>query len=257
MSWIDVHTHLQMLDGSGAEAVKEARAQGVEYIINIGTSDKDWDDVAKWAEQKNIFGALGMHPHEAKDYTDQIEDKLKDTLKAGLKHKGIVAVGEIGLDYYYEHSDRNTQKKVFRRQMDIAKELGLPVEIHTRDAEADTLEILTEYKSSVRGLLHCFTSSMDMAKKALDIGYNISFSGIVTFKNAGDLREVCKFVPVDRLHVETDAPYLAPMPHRGKTNQPSYLIHTAKLVAGLKEKSSESLKTQLLSNAVSLFSLSL
>lgn len=253
MSWIDVHTHLQMLNGEGEQALKEAQKEGIEYIINIGTCEKDWEDVIQWTQHKNVFGTLGMHPHEAKTYTDSVEQKLKSS----IDKESLVAIGEIGLDYYYEHSDRKIQREVFRKQMDIAKEKKLPVQIHTRSAEQDTIEILKEYKGDVQGLLHCFTGSLDMAKKALDIGYNISFSGILTFKNASSLCEVCEFVPIDRLHLETDAPYLAPAPHRGKKNKPSYLVHTARKMAEIKKQSLENLQNQTLTNANLLFNLGL
>ena len=220
--WIDVHTHLYMIKTPSKEVFENAHKSGVEKMINIGTCSEDWDKVLNSLEESKVYGALGQHPHEAKDYNDSSEEKLK----TGLKQKGIAALGEIGLDYYYEHSNHKVQKEVFRRQMSIANEFQLPVEIHTRNAEEDTISILKEFPQ-VRGLLHCFTSSYDMAKKALDIGYNISFSGILTFKKAQDLRDTCKKIPIDRLHLETDAPYLAPTPYRGKENQPAWMVHTA------------------------------
>ena len=246
--WVDVHTHLHMLKDPD-KAVKTALQSGVQKMMTIGTSSKDWDQVLKDTQKFSVFGALGQHPHEAKDYNDSSEEKLKH----GLQNENIKALGEIGLDYYYEHSDRLIQQDVFRRQMAVAEELGLSVEIHTRDAEEDTIKILKEYPK-VQGLLHCFTGSYDMAKNALDIGYNISFSGIITFKKADDLRSVCEKVPIDRLHIETDAPYLAPMPHRGKENQPAWILHTAETVARLHKVSIEELKEQTWRNACKLFS---
>ncbi len=246
--WVDVHTHLHMLKNPD-KAVQTALDSGVQKMMTIGTSAEDWDQVLKDVKKFSVFGALGQHPHTAKDYNDASEEKLKQS----LQNENIQALGEIGLDYYYEHSDRSIQKEVFRRQMALADELGLPVEIHTRNAEEDTLTILKEYPG-VRGLIHCFTGSYGMAKKALDIGYNISFSGIITFKKAEGLRRVCEKIPIQRLHIETDAPYLAPLPHRGKENQPAWLLHTAKMAANLHKVSTEKLKEQTWANACHLFS---
>ena len=250
MMWIDVHTHLHMLKDPD-QAVKTASESGVRKLMTIGTSAEDWNQVLADIKKFSVFGALGQHPHSAKDYSDSVEEELKQS----LKNENIKALGEIGLDYHYEHSDRLIQQEVFGRQMAIAQELKLPVEIHTRSAEEDTLKILKEYPK-VRGLLHCFTGTYDMAKKALDRGYNISFSGIITFKKAEELRAVCEKVPLDRLHIETDAPYLAPVPYRGKENHPAWLLHTAEIAAGLHKVSIEKLKEQTWKNACELFSVS-
>jgi TatD DNase family protein len=160
-----------------------------------------------------------------------------------------VAVGEIGLDYYYDHSPREEQKDAFRRQLEIAARHQMPIEIHTRDAEADTVEILNEFRGRLSGIVHCFTGTMWLARQALDLGLDISFSGVITFKNAGDLREVVKFVPLERLHVETDAPFLAPVPMRGKSNQPAFVVHTARAVAQLKQISEDQLLEATRNNA--------
>ena len=247
--WIDVHTHLHMLKNP-EQALETALQSGVQKMISIGTSAEDWDQVLADTKKFSVFGALGQHPHEAKNYNDSVEEKLK----LGLKNKNIKALGEIGLDYHYEHSNRLIQQEVFKRQMAIAEELGFSVEIHTRSAEEDTLKILKEHPK-VQGLLHCFTGTYDMAKKALDLGYNISFSGIITFKKADDLRSVCEKIPLNRLHVETDAPYLAPIPYRGKENQPAWLLHTAEAIACLHKVSIDKLKEQTWENACRLFSL--
>ena len=247
--WVDVHTHLHMLKDP-EKAVETALQSGVQKIMTIGTSAEDWDQVLADIKKFSVFGALGQHPHSAKDYNDASEEKLK----RDLKNENIKALGEIGLDYYYKNSDPQVQQTVFRRQMAVAEKLGLSVEIHTRDAEEDTIKILKEHPK-VQGLLHCFTGSYDMAKKALDIGYNISFSGIITFKKADDLRSVCEKVPIDRLHIETDAPYLAPAPYRGKENQPAWILHTAETVARLHKVSIDKLREQTWENACKLFSL--
>ncbi len=190
-----------------------------------------------------------MHPHEGSVFTEEIAQNLQPQLSLPY----VVAVGEIGLDYYYNHSDHDAQRAAFRRQLQMAQDADLPVEIHTRDAEADTIEILNEYQGKVRGVIHCFTGTLHLAQQCLDRGYNISFSGIVTFKSAEALREVLRYVPLDRLHVETDAPFLAPVPMRGRKNKPSYMLHTAKFVADFKGVDLEVLKEQTWQNAVSVF----
>ena len=229
--WIDVHTHLNMLDIPAETAIKSAQAEKVHRVITIGTEPSDWTSVQKLCQNfpHQVQGALGVHPHSAHLFND----KIATLLDKGLDSVGIVACGEIGLDYYYEHSEKSQQKGAFYSQLNLAKAKNLPVEIHTRSAEVDTLDILRSFKGEVRGLLHCFSGSWDLARGALDSGFDISFSGIVTFKKAEDLREVCRKVPLDRLHLETDAPYLAPHPHRGKKNQPALLPHTAQVVADL------------------------
>ncbi len=250
--WIDVHTHLHMLKQPLPEILESAKKSGVQKMISIGTHPSDWDSVLSDCKKYSVYGALGCHPHEALHYNEDIEQQLKKKLQSS---KNIIALGEIGLDYYYEHSKKDIQQEVFRRQLLLAQELSLSIEIHSRSAEEDTIAILKEFPQ-VKGLLHCFTSSWNMAQQALDIGYNISFSGILTFKNAKDLRETCSKIPLDRIHVETDAPYLAPQPHRGKENQPAWMIHTAQMIADLHHVSLEELKEQTWKNACSLFSIS-
>jgi TatD DNase family protein len=246
--WIDVHTHLNFLKGITPEqAIQQAKENGVSRIITIGTEPKDHDVVLEIARKHFpvVACTLGVHPHEGQVYSDEVETYLE----AHVSEKSVVAIGEIGLDYHYETSPREQQKQAFRRQLELAKRHRLPVEIHTREAEADTVEILTDFKGSVGGILHCFTSSQWLAEQALDLGFDISFSGIITFKNAEDLRNVVKYVPLDRLHVETDAPYLAPVPQRGKSNVPAYIVHTAQLVSELKGITLEQLQNATRSNA--------
>ncbi len=230
--WTDVHTHLNMLKISAKEAVQNAQNAGVKHIITIGTAPKDWPQVLQLTKTfPTVKGALGVHPHHAQLYNNEVEQ----TLAQCLSEKDIIACGEIGLDYYYEHSPKKIQREVFYRQLVLSVEKNLPVEIHTRSAEEDTYSILKEFKGKACGLLHCFTGTWNLAKKALELGFNISFSGIITFKNTTDLRELCQKIPLNRLHLETDAPYLAPVPHRGKPNQPSWLIHTAYVMAHVKQ----------------------
>jgi TatD DNase family protein len=192
---------------------------------------------------------LGIHPHEAKLFTPEIEAFL---LREGAG-KEVAAIGEIGLDYYYNHSEPEVQKKAFRRQMEIAEKLGLPVQIHTRDADGDTIEILKEFKGRVRGILHCFTGTAHLAENALDMGFNLSISGVVTFKNADSLREIVKNAPLDRIHVETDAPFLTPAPFRGVKNTPQYVIFTARFVSELKGVPLAEFSRQMIKNAQKMF----
>ncbi len=251
MSWIDVHTHLDSLEISPELAIQEAEDHGVVAMITIGTSPDDLPVVLALAQKHapKVVCTLGIHPHEAELYTPEIEAWIREN---ALRPE-VVAIGETGLDYYYNKSPKDVQIAAFRSQLEIARDLKMPVEIHTRDAEADTMAILKEYRGQNVGLLHCFTGSWELAEVGLDCGFIISISGVVTFKNAEALREVVRKVPLDRLHVETDAPFLAPMPHRGKKNQPAYVVHTAQWVADLKGVSMPSLASATRANAIKLF----
>lgn len=257
MPFYDVHVHLDKLKTTPEEALADAKANGVTRVITIGTEPADHPVVLEFAKKyfPQVACTLGIHPHEATLWSEDVNTWIRSKVNSAdtIESRGIVAVGEIGLDYYYNQSPKDVQIHAFRRQLDLAKELGLPVEIHTREADADTAEILKDYRGQNVGLLHCFTSSMELAKSALDCGFDISISGVVTFKNADTLREVVKFVPIDRLHVETDAPFLAPAPHRGKSNVPRFVLHTAEMVAGLKGVTLEALAEQTVANAHRLF----
>jgi len=250
MGWIDVHTHLEMLKPSPDETLRVAREAGVERMITIACHPKDNEQVLALAHKyfPIVGAALGVHPHEAIHFNDEVETQIQEN----LNERSVVAVGEIGLDFHYDHSPREIQKKVFRRQLEIASEFVMPVQIHTRDAEADTIEILKDFPG-LRGMIHCFTGTPWLAEQALNIGFNISFSGIITFKNAENLRDVVRSTPLNRLHVETDAPFLTPAPHRGIENAPSLLIHTAKKIAELKGVSEPELQYQVMVNATTLF----
>jgi TatD DNase family protein len=248
VGWVDVHTHLNFLKGlSPEEALVQNRANGVTRVITIGTEPADHPVVLELARKyfPEVACTLGVHPHEGKIFTEDVAAYLE----ANIDFPEVAAVGEIGLDFYYDSSPREEQKEAFRRQLDIAARHLMPIEIHTRDAEADTVDILNEFRGRVSGIVHCFTGTQWLAEKALDLGLDISFSGVVTFKNADDLRSVVKYVPLERLHVETDAPFLAPVPQRGKSNVPAYIVHTAKLVAELKGVSEERLMEQTRANA--------
>ena len=249
--WIDTHCHIDKLKLSPQEIIASAKKAGVFCVLTIGTELEDWSQVLFLSEKYSpfIYGVLGMHPHTAQNFDETCEKFLKENLKA----KSIIGVGEIGLDYFYNNSPKKIQKEVFDKQLDLAKELEFPVEIHTRDAEEDTFFFLKKYRSQVKGLLHCFTGSYDLAKKALDCGFNISFSGILTFKKSESLRETCRKIPLDRIHIETDAPFLSPVPHRGKENEPSYVPLVAECVANIHQVDLEDLSQQLKKNTYQLF----
>lgn len=250
-TWIDVHAHLDKLEEGPIAALEMAQKEGVQRIITIGTEPSDLPVVIELSEKyaPHVFCTLGIHPHEAGLWDHRVGDFIREK----SNHPRVIGLGEMGLDYYYNNSTPQTQKKAFYEQLELATELQMPVEIHTRDAEADTIELLRPFKGKVRGLIHCFTGTRWLAQQSLDLGFNISISGVVTFKNAQELRDITQYIPADRLHVETDAPFLAPVPQRGKKNTPAYMIHTAQLIAQIKSLSFESLQAQTWKNAQELF----
>ncbi len=234
--FIDSHCHLNYkgLVEDQAGVIARADAAGVSAMLNISTRECEWDDVIAAAQaHENIWASVGIHPHEADAHPDLDTAKLV----AKARHPRVVAIGETGLDYYYDKSDRDQQRKSFRSHIAAARETGLPIIVHTRDAEQDTAEIMAEEmgKGAYTGVIHCFTASQDFADKALELGLYISISGIVTFKNAKDLQDTAKTVPDDRLLIETDSPFLAPVPHRGKTCEPAYVANTAEFLCNLRE----------------------
>ncbi|MFP5519078.1 MAG: TatD family hydrolase [Bdellovibrionia bacterium] len=249
--WIDMHAHLDKLEEGVEAALEQARQAGVERVVTIGTEPADLEVVLSIAEKHypEVYCTLGVHPHEGALYTEEV-GKFIET---HIQRPEVIAVGEIGLDYYYKLSPPDAQRESFRQQLEIAKKHGMPIEIHTRDAEEDTIEILKEFKGDVTGIIHCFTGTEWLAKQALDLGYNISISGVVTFKNAESLRSTVKMIPLDRLHVETDAPFLAPVPMRGKSNTPGYVTHTGQFVAALKGVAVADFQQQMKANALQMF----
>lgn len=251
MEWIDMHAHLDMLEEGPERALQLAKDNQVVKVVTIGTEPTDHPIVLELAKKyyPQVFCTLGVHPHQGAIFTEEAGKFIEKNLSLPY----VIAVGEIGLDYYYNQSPVDQQKEAFRQQLEIAKRNKMPVEIHTRDAEADTVEILNEFRGQVSGIIHCFTGSKWLAEKCLDLGYNISISGVVTFKNAKDLQDVVKYLPEDRIHVETDAPFLAPVPQRGKKNTPAFVIHTAQFVAQLKSMSLEKLCEQTRRNALQMF----
>ena len=252
---VDSHCHLDFpeLAGDAAGVVARARNAGVGHMLTIGTKITKFDGVLAMAERfENVSCSVGIHPHEAG--VEPAMDVEKLTTLAN--HPKVVAFGETGHDFFYEHSPRADQERSFRVHIAAAREAKLPLIVHTRDADPETAAILSEEmeKGPFTGVIHCFSSGPELAAKALELGFYISFSGIVTFKKADALRDVAKTVPLDRILVETDSPYLAPMPHRGKTNEPAFVTHTAAMVAGLKDVSRETLAAQTTENFFRLFS---
>ena len=252
---VDSHCHLEykglVEDREGVLA--RARAAGVGAFLNISTRQSEWDQVVGTAAREpDVFASVGIHPHEA----DAHQDLGRAVLFEATQHPRVIAIGETGLDYYYDKSDRAAQKALFRVHIDVARETQLPLIIHTRDAEDDTFGILAEEmgKGAFPALIHCFTASADFAHKVLELGLTISLSGIVTFKNAKDLQEVAKIIPDDRLLVETDSPFLAPVPHRGRVCEPAYVADTAAFVAELRGMDMVHLATLTTANFFNLFS---
>lgn len=239
-SLFDSHCHLDSkeLPGGVEGALGRARAAGVEWLVNI-QSDFGVDGAAKGisiAERhENVWATVGVHPHDAA----KVDEKILRGMRDLARHPKVVAWGEIGLDYYYDHSPRELQNDVFRRQLEIALDLDLPISLHVRDAGSDLLVILRDEKvragDALRGVWHCFTDEPDRALEAVDLGFAISIPGIVTFPKGENIRQAVAAIPLDHLCVETDAPFLAPIPYRGKTNEPAYLVETVKKVAEIKQ----------------------
>jgi TatD DNase family protein len=251
----DSHCHLNYkgLVEDQVGVLERARAAGVGAMLNISTRQSEWDDVLAVAEREaDVWASVGIHPHEADAHPDMQVELLVQ--RAG--HPRVIGIGESGLDFYYDHSDRDAQRAGFRAHIAAARETGLPIIVHTRDAEADTHEILAEEmgKGVFSGVIHCFTASADFAASALELGLYISISGIVTFKNARDLQAVAREIPADRLLIETDSPFLAPVPHRGRPCEPAFVADTARYLAGLRQIPVEELAERTSSNFRTLFS---
>ena len=260
--FIDSHAHIdgEEFDADRDEVVGRALAAGVAAILNVGTGDPNsgsLERAVRVAEAyENVFAAAGVHPHDARLYDDAVGERVRKLLADSPR---AVAWGEIGLDYHYDHSPRDVQREVFGRQLRLARETGLPVIIHSREADEDTVEILArEWAGSARaGVMHCFGGGRRMAERALELGFYLSFAGNVTFKKADALREVARMVPSDRLLVETDCPYLAPVPHRGRRNEPAYAADTARFLAELRGVAPEELGRATSDNFSRLFGVAL
>jgi TatD DNase family protein len=250
---IDTHCHLDLLKKEDLE--ETLKDEGLECLITVGYDRKTIKNAIRLSEEKDhVFCAIGFHPHEADKVREEDFEWLKEL---ATKHPKVKALGEMGLDFYKEYSDRKRQEEVFRRQIAIARELGLPIVVHSRDAEEETIRILREEKAyEVGGVMHCFTGSYEFMKACVDLGFYISYSGIITYPNAQALREVVKKTPTYRLLIETDAPFLAPQPVRGKPNKPPYIRYTAEVLAQLIPNSSfEDVERMTSENAKLLFNL--
>ena len=245
----DSHCHIDMpaFDADREAVLARAREAGVARMLIVGCVDAESGHrrALRVAGEIGEPASAGVHPHDAKIMTEAIEDELR-----GLAREGrIVAIGEIGLDFYYDHSPRDVQREVFRRQVRLARDVGLPIIIHTRDADLETAALLEEEGAAeVGGVIHCFTGGHELADRALALGFAISFSGIATFPRSTVIQEVAARIPLDRLLVETDAPFLAPPPHRGKRNEPAFVVEVARKVAALRQVPVEAVGEATLAN---------
>jgi len=269
MSFVDSHCHIDgpEYDADRNEVIARARAAGVSMMLNVGTGDPQsgtFERAVELAEaHSDIYAAIGVHPHDAKLFDDAAEMRLVNLVKQSRR---IVAWGEIGLDYHYDHSPREVQREVFRRQLRLAQSLNLPVVIHSRSADDETIAILSEELADTvnhaqdarattnrSGVMHCFGGSLAMALSAIELGFYISFAGNVTFKKAEDLRDIARQLPLDRLLIETDCPYLTPVPFRGKRNEPARVIETARCLAELQGRELEEIGRVTTENFAKLF----
>jgi len=251
---IDSHCHLNYkgLVEDQAAVLERARARGVTGMLCISTREREWSEVIAVAEREpDVWASVGIHPHEADEHPDIDAAKLI----AATHHPKVIGIGETGLDYYYDHSDREQQKASFRAHIAAARETGLPLIVHTRDAEEDTAAIIAEEmgKGAYPALIHCFTASQGFAEQMLDLGLYISIAGIVTFKNARDLQATVATLPGDRMLIETDAPFLAPVPHRGKPGEPAFVADTAAFIASLRDEQAQELMDRTARNFFKLF----
>jgi TatD DNase family protein len=263
MILVDSHCHIdgEQFDADRDEVVQRAKEAGVSVMLNVGTGDPhSWDfrrAVAAAEQYDNIYAAIGVHPHDAKLYDNAAEEHLLELINTSNK---VIAWGEIGLDFYYDHSPRDVQIAVFRRQIRKARELDLPVIVHSRDSDDETVAVLTEECSDSGfrgGIMHCFGGTPDTAGALMAIGFLISFAGNVTFKKADNLRDAARVVPLDKLLVETDCPFLAPVPMRGKRNEPAFVTQTAKFLADFYGVEFETLAQQTTQNFLNFFRLKL
>jgi TatD DNase family protein len=253
---VDSHCHIDMpqFDADRADAVARARAAGVEDLLIVGGVDAEAGHrrALRIAEELGVPASAGVHPHEAK----LADEPVYDELVALAKNKRIVAIGEIGLDFHYDHSPRDIQRAVFRRQVRLAREVGLPIIIHTREADEETCALLEEERADeCGGVIHCFTGGHELARRALALGFFISFSGIMAFPRSETIQAVAREVPLDRLLIETDSPFLAPPPHRGKRNEPAFVVEIARKLADLRGTTLEAIGTAARDNFRSLFRL--
>lgn len=248
---IDTHSHINMIEGTPIESViQNAIGNGVDKIIVPSAYPKDIDDVIKLVNRyDNVYGMLGVHPTEVKDWTDDLADKIREY----SKNPKIVAIGEIGLDYYWDKSFNDLQKEIFIKQIKLANELNLPISIHDREAHKDTFDILKEHNKNSKIVMHCFSGSVEFANECIKEGMYIALGGVVTFKNAVKMKEVAINIPLDRLLLETDAPYLTPVPFRGKENQPAYTKYVAEEIAKLRNITVDEINKATTQNTFEVF----
>ena len=248
---IDTHSHINMIEGTPIESViQNAIENGVDKIIVPSAYPKDIDDVIKLVNRyDNVYGMLGVHPTEVKDWTDDLADKIREY----SKNPKIVAIGEIGLDYYWDKSFNDLQKEIFIKQIKLANELNLPISIHDREAHKDTFDILKEHNKNSKIVMHCFSGSVEFANECIKEGMYIALGGVVTFKNAVKMKEVAINIPLDRLLLETDAPYLTPVPFRGKENQPAYTKYVAEEIAKLRNITVDKINKATTQNTFEVF----
>lgn len=256
--WFDTHCHLDSAnaEGGAAELISRAQSAGVGYFacIGVGGAAAMREAVELSEQHANVWSTVGVHPHDAANF----DDGLERDLRALLSRPRVVALGEVGLDYHYDHSPRGQQRDIFARMIALARQARKPIVVHTRSAAAETLELLeSESASDVGGIIHCFSEDRAFAQRSLDLGFDLSFSGIVTFKSARAIQDVAQWAPADRILVETDSPYLAPVPLRGRRCEPAYLPHTAAFIASLRGSELSDLRFQTTGNAARRFGLSL
>ncbi len=251
---VDTHSHVDMIEGIHTEEViKNAQEAGVKKIILPCAYPHDLDKINELTVQhQELFGLLGVHPSEARDWTDDLYEKIKKLVNTNPK---IVGIGEIGLDYYWDKSFNNIQKEVFIKQIKLANELNLPICVHDREAHLDTLTILKEHNHNSKVVMHCFSGSVEFMQECVKEGIYIALGGVVTFKNAIKAKEVAAKIPLNKLLLETDAPYLAPVPYRGKENQPAYTHYVAKEIASLRDTNIEEIIAQTTLNAHAIYNL--
>lgn len=250
---IDTHTHINMIESISIEEIlNNAKENGIEKVIVPSANPKDFPEIVELINKyDNVYGMLGVHPSDAKDWDDSLINQIKDL----CNNKKIVAIGEIGLDYYWDKSFNDLQMDVFIKQIKLANELNLPLDVHDREAHKDTFDILKQYNINSKVVMHCFSGSVEFAKECVKEGYYLGIGGVVTFKNAIKMKEVAKHIPLEYIILETDAPYLTPVPYRGTENQPAYVKYVAEEIAKLKEISYEEVKNVTTSNAERIFNL--
>ena len=253
MNLFDSHCHLEdeRFAEDRAEVMARMEDAGVRRCILAGSDMETSEQIVKMAsEYPDVYGVVGIHPHDAKTWTDDCAPRIAEW----VRQERIVGVGEIGLDYYYDHSPRDVQKEVFEKQLLLARELNVPAVFHVRDAHGDVLDILRKNRAQLpAGVVHCYSGSVESSREYLDMGFYISFAGPITFKNANKLLDVAKYVPLDRILVETDSPYLAPVPMRGRRNEPAYVQYVAQCIAQLRGISDEEMAQAAFNNTCRLF----